>query len=44
VAGEVVAGLGLALAVGAGWLMVAAVLLERLAGSGRRTGTIELAD
>jgi ABC-2 type transport system permease protein len=43
-AGEAGTGVLLALAVGAAWMMVAALLLERLAASGRRTGSIEFAD
>jgi ABC-2 type transport system permease protein len=43
-AGTVVRDCLLALAVGTGWLVLAAVLLERLAQSGRRTGSIEFAD
>lgn len=44
VTGPVVSGVLTALAVGAGWLLVAALLLERLAATGRRTGSIEFAD
>jgi ABC-2 type transport system permease protein len=43
-AGEVAAGVLAALGVGAAWLVVAALLLERLASAGRRTGSIEFAD
>lgn len=44
VAGEVLGQIGLALAVGLGWLIVAALVLERLAAAGRRSGSIEFAD
>lgn len=44
VAGEALAAVGLALAVGAAWLAVAALILERLAAAGRRSGSIEFAD
>ena len=43
-AAEVGRGLLLAMVAGAGWLVVAALVLERLAASGRRTGSIEFAD
>jgi ABC-2 type transport system permease protein len=43
VAGEVVTALFVSLGIGAVWLLVAAVLLERLAMVGRRTGSIEFA-
>jgi ABC-2 type transport system permease protein len=43
-AGEVAAGVLAALGVGAAWLVVAALLLERLATAGRRSGSIEFAD
>lgn len=43
-AGEVATGLGLAVTAGAGWLVVTALLLERLAAAGRRSGSIEFAD
>lgn len=44
VAGPVAVACAIALAVGVCWLGVAAVLLELLAASGRRTGSIEYAD
>jgi ABC-2 type transport system permease protein len=44
VAAEVLTGVGPALAVGAGWLVLAALMLERLAVAGRRSGSIEFAD
>jgi ABC-2 type transport system permease protein len=44
VAGDVAAGVLPALGVGAVWLVAAALLLERFAAAGRRTGSIELAD
>lgn len=43
IAGEVVANLLVALGIGAIWMIAAAVLLERLAGIGRRSGSIEFA-
>lgn len=43
-AGELVPPLLLAAGIGAGWLVLAALLLERLASAGRRTGSIEFAD
>jgi ABC-2 type transport system permease protein len=42
--GQVAGSLALALGVGLGWLLVAALLLERLAAGGRRAGTIEFTD
>src|SRR6266508_2933512 len=44
VAGSVATTCALAVAVGLGWLVTAAVLLECLAALGRRRGSIELAD
>jgi ABC-2 type transport system permease protein len=44
IAAEVAGHLALAVGAGAGWLLVAALVLERLAASGRRSGTIEFAD
>lgn len=44
VAAEVASHLGVALVVGVAWLVVAALLLERLAAAGRRSGSIEFAD
>jgi ABC-2 type transport system permease protein len=44
VAGDVVVGVVSTLGVGIVWLVVAAVLLERMASAGRRAGTIEFAD
>jgi ABC-2 type transport system permease protein len=44
VAGEVATRVGLALAVGLAWLAAAALLLERFASAGRRSGSIEFAD
>jgi ABC-2 type transport system permease protein len=44
VTGDVAADLVTALGIGAVWLAIAALLLERLAASGRRTGSIEFAD
>lgn len=44
IAAEVLSGVGLALAVGVGWLVLAALILERLTAAGRRSGSIEFAD
>lgn len=43
-AGEVALPLLVAGGLGAGWLLLAALLPERLASAGRRTGSIEFAD
>jgi hypothetical protein len=43
-AGETLLRLLLAAGIGVAWLLVAALLLERLAAAGRRSGTIEFAD
>lgn len=44
VSGDLARDLALTLAVGLVWLLAAAVLLERMASTGRRSGTIEFAD